>query len=534
MNEHCTPEANRNTFDGDAISQTDREFLASLGDHPLVRHPLYSIPPPALPNYAALPTGGAEAAQKACFAAALDWVLVNYAYCKSAFMGKGGIISLVDGELCSVASLRGFMQPYALVSEGPRKGIKIRSVVDDWMKHPLRAHIDKVQTRSDKSRPTFVEDGLTVFNRYWPPAHPTSGGEIEIFNTFFARLVPQDVERTWFWHWLAHKTRRPWVPMVAVIMVAEEFGSGRGTLFDILELLFGKDYVVPCTFGELTGAAAGARFNARLADALFAVINEAVDEDGHQQSRRRLNYEALKNSIDPSPTARRRFEAKGQHAYAQRSAMSAIIATQHRDVIKLPGNDRRFEVLICGAKMTATETTEIRAWMAVPENIGALQRALLATPAASLDVFDPYGEPPPFAGRLEMIGMAKSRVEDAYEAAIDALEGFPLFTMTQAQRLIGYFGAYASGDWSNQALHTIAKNAYRLRKQRIRHRKRKEIVYARTQAERRRWLPADKAMIGAALDRTEKQVVRVINGGGGLFDIEAQLKEAPAGEEDED
>ena len=38
------------------------------------------------------------------------------------------------------------------------------------------------------------------------------------------------------WHWLAHKARRPWMPMVAVIMVAEEFGTGRGTLFDILEL----------------------------------------------------------------------------------------------------------------------------------------------------------------------------------------------------------------------------------------------------------------------------------------------------------
>ena len=87
--------------------------------------------------------------------------------------------------------------------------------------------------------------------------------------------------------------------------------------------------------------------------------------------------------------------------------------------------------------MTAEETTKIRAWMAIPENIGALHRALLATPAAPLDVFNPYGRPPPFAGRLEMIGMAKSRIEDAYEAAIDALKAFPLFTMTQAQRLIG-------------------------------------------------------------------------------------------------
>jgi hypothetical protein len=397
------------------------------------------------------------------------------------------------------------------------------------MRHPQRAQVDKVQTRPDRPRPTFVEGGLTAFNRYWPPAHPTSGGEIETFKTFFARLVPDDVERTWFWHWLAHKARRPWVPMVAVIMVAEEFGSGRGTLFDILELLFGEDYVIPCAFGELTGAAAGAHFNARLADALVAVVNEAVDEDGHQQSRRRLNYEALKNSIDPSPTARRRFEKKGHDAYAQRSARSTIVATQHRDVIKLPRDDRRFEVLTCGRKMAAAERTDIRAWMAVPENIGALHRALLTTPAAPLDVFDPYGEPPPFAGRLEMIGMAMSRIEDAYKAAIDALEGFPLFTMTQAKRLIGYFGDYASGDWSNQALHTIAKNAYRLREGRIRHRKRREIVYARTEAERRRWLPADKAMIGAALDRTEERVVRVINSGDGQFDIGVRLKEAGGG-----
>src|SRR5215470_13895242 len=216
------------------------------------------------------------------------------------------------------------------------------------MSHPLRAHIDAIQTRPDRSRPTFEENGLTVFNRYWPPAHPTRGGEIETFKAFFARLVPDAAERTWFWNYLAHKARRPWVPMVAVIMVAEEFGSGRGTLFDILELLFGEAYVVPCSFGELTGAAAGARFNARLADALFAVVNEAVAEDGHLQAHRRMDYEALKNNIEPSPTARRPYEAKGQHVYAQRSAMSVLVATNHRDVIKLPRGDRRCCVLTCG------------------------------------------------------------------------------------------------------------------------------------------------------------------------------------------
>jgi len=431
-------------------------------------------------------------------------------------MGKGGTISLVDGEMRSLASLRGFMQPYTLVGEGPRGGTKIVSVVDDWMRHPQRAHIDKIQTRFDQPRPTFVEDGLIVFNRYWPPAHPTRGGELKTFEAFFARLIPNDTEREWMWNYFAHKARKPWVPMIAVIMVAEEFGTGRGTLFDILELLFGEDYVVPCTFGELTGAAAGARFNDRLAHALIATVNEAADEDGYQQARRRLDYEALKNTIEPSPTARHRFEAKGQHAYAQRSARTTMIATNHRDVVKLPAADRRFCVITCGSKMTLVERAAIRAWMAVPENIGAFCRALLMRPAVPLDVFDPYGDPPPFVGRLKMIGMGETRLEDAYRTAIDALDGRPLFTMTQMQRLIAYFGDFRTGDWSDKARHTVAKNAYRLRERsepnnRIKYRKRQEIVYARTNADQLRWHEADTGLIIKQLDMVEEWVMQVVN-----------------------
>ena len=129
-----------------------------------------------------------------------------------------------------------------------------------------------------------------------------------------------------------------------------------------------------------------------------------------------------------------------------------------------------------------------------------------------------------------MIGMGETRLEDAYGAAVEALEGFPLFTMTQAQRLIGYFGDYKTGDWTDKARHTVAKNAYRLRERgepnnRIKYRKRDEIVYARTAEDQKRWHDADKEMIVAALDRTEEQVARVVQGGGGEIDIAARLKE---------
>jgi hypothetical protein len=134
-------------------------------------------------------------------------------------------------------------------------------------------------------------------------------------------------------------------------------------------------------------------------------------------------------------------------------------------------------------------------------------------------MFDPFGDPPPFAGRLEMIGMGETRLEDAYGEAMAALEGVPLFTMTQAQRLIGYFGDFKTGDWPDKARHTVAKNAYRLRERdepnnRILYRKRKEIIYARTDGERRRWRRADNAIIAAQLDRTEELVARLINTGG--------------------
>jgi hypothetical protein len=540
MSEQRISTAAPGDFDGEAISRADRKFLKSLGDHPLAQHPLYSVPPPPRPDYEGCATVAERAqAQKACFPAALDWMLVNYAYYTDAFMGKGGSISLVDGKMGTIASLRGFMQPYMIVEDGPRGGLKKTSVVDAWMTHPLRAHIDAIQCRADKPRPTYTEDGLIIYNRYWPPAHPKSGGEIATCKTFLARLVPDAVEREWFWHWLAHKARKPWVPMVAVIMVAEEFGTGRGTLFDILGLVFGEDYVVPCTFGELTGKAAGAHFNDRLANALIATVNEADDDDGHLQARRRLTYEALKNTIEPSPTARQRFEKKGHDAYAQRSARSNIFGTQHRDLVKLPRDDRRLEVLTCGRKMAPAERVDIRAWMAIPENIGALQRALLETPAAPLEVFDPYGVPPPFAGRLTMIGMGETRLEDAYGAAVEALEGLPLFTMTQALRLIGYFGDYKSGDWTEKARHTVAMKAYRLRgrgepNNRIKYLKRDEIIYARTAEDQRSWRPADTAFIVDQLGKTEARIVRLVNTG--MTDFGAKLEEIrrePSGDDKE-
>jgi hypothetical protein len=115
-----------------------------------------------------------------------------------------------------------------------------------------------------------------------------------------------------------------------------------------------------------------------------------------------------------------------------------------------------------------------------------------------------------------MIGMGETQLEDAYWTTIAALEGCPLFTMTQMQRLIAYFGDFRTGDWPYKARHAVAKNAYRLRERsesnnRISYRNRQEIVYARTNADQRRWCEADTGLIIRQLDIAEDRVTQVIN-----------------------
>jgi hypothetical protein len=205
MNEHHTPEASPDAFDGDTISRADREFLASLGDHPLVWHPLYGVPCPPRPDFNNLRSEeDREVAERAFFATVVDWILVNYAYREGAFMGRGGVISLVDGEIITLADLRGRMAPWALMEVGPRGGIKMHSPADDWLRSPARLSIRREEMRPDRPRPTFTEEGHHVFNRYRPPVHPTEGGDLAPFEAFFTNLVPDAREREWLWHWLAH------------------------------------------------------------------------------------------------------------------------------------------------------------------------------------------------------------------------------------------------------------------------------------------------------------------------------------------
>ena len=369
----------------------------------------------------------------------VEWLVEEMAFCRSAFHGRGGIMPIYPGgddALVVVASMKTEMKPYDRIEITGRGTVKRISPVDTWLTLPEKVSVAGRRLRPDMPRPLFEEAGALYVNRYAPPAHPVQGGQTKTFDIFLERLVPNQIERDWLLQWLAHKIRVPWVPMVATIMVAEDFGSGRGTLGEILALILGAQFFKECEFSMLTGSSAAARFNSMFAESLFVIVNEAAEEEGHKFSVRRTAYEVLKGVVDPNGSALRRFEAKNQDAWMQRPFMSLLIATNHPDAVKLPKGDRRFAVITNGPKMTPEQRAAIRAWMAVPENIGALYRKLMALPVAAS--FDPY-MPPTFDGKREMIDLARSPLDIAWGMAREEIRG-RLFTGTQAITLMARTG----------------------------------------------------------------------------------------------
>ena len=109
----------------------------ALATHPLRRNPLYGVPCPPQPDFGPFdPKDTAQTAARLAFFARRRrpgcWSTTPIA--KAPSWAKDGAISLVDGEIVSLADLRGRMAPVGAAPHRPaRRASKSRSPVEDWM-----------------------------------------------------------------------------------------------------------------------------------------------------------------------------------------------------------------------------------------------------------------------------------------------------------------------------------------------------------------------------------------------------------------
>ncbi len=152
-----------------------------------------------------------------------------------------------------------------------------------------------------------------------------------VFLRFIKHLIPDPVEREWFYDWLSHKFKNPHIPGAGVLMVAKAKGTGRTTtLFIIMEALFGVRYVEKVDSNQAFG---DTKFNGWIARAVVVLMDEVLnDTAGDWQWKRDRIYESVKSLIDPG-ARRKMINDKYITAHQATVYASFIMATNNPNAL---------------------------------------------------------------------------------------------------------------------------------------------------------------------------------------------------------
>lgn len=323
--------------------------------------------------------------------------------------------------------------PNCMVEKGPRGGEKKINPVDIWMADERRITVEGLRMRPDQQRPTFKEDGKEYVNVYSPPYHKQDVGDFRPGIRFIEHLLPNPEERHYFLQWLAFKLRYPHIPGPAIVMVAHAtFGTGRGTLAELMSRLFGKNYVRQLPFETFTGKTYQSQYNEWQSEALLVCVNESSEADGVSSYQNKVNtYEHLKEVVEVRQTMRE-IKLKGDRNYWALSSTSFLIFTNHIDALPIPEHDRRFCVMENGEPKHVSYWQALNAWMDDEENVAALYHWMMEY---DLEGYSPYAKPPTFAAKAAMIDEAKSDLDSAISTALDNMPG-AVFTMAQLDKYV--------------------------------------------------------------------------------------------------
>lgn len=347
--------------------------------------------------------------------------LRQYAFCPYQTRAVVPVHACDVEEGMALPAFRSFMLPWSEVEVGPRGGEKRINPADVWLVAKDRLNVAGIRLRPDQPRPLFTEHDRQFVNAYAPPVFTETGGNVDGALDLLEQLLPNPIERHWFMDWLAYKFRHPGVPGPAVIMVARSFGTGRGTLGELLRRLFGQQYVKLLPFDNFTGQNYQSQYTEWRASSLVVVVTESSDT-GESKSvyRTKKNiYEHVKELAEPRATVVR-IIAKGEKAYDALVCCSCIIATNNPDAIPLPADDRRFAVLSNGEPRDEAFWYRINAWMDDRANIAAFADLLRER---DIGGYNPYAVPLKTNAKEAMADLSRSDLDRALDIVLDGFNG---------------------------------------------------------------------------------------------------------------
>jgi hypothetical protein len=228
--------------------------------------------------------------------------------------------------------------------EDPEKGgeptYAKKSTGDMWRSSLSRRHVAYCAADPLTEDLYPLNGKLRFLNTYRRcPYEPVEAADLDTdlvakFAEFMDYLIPNAEERTYVMQWLASKIRKPAFRGNALLMVAKQEGTGRSTLFSIIEHLVGDHNVSRPDFDLLDSGWADWQ------EHTMVMIDEIDDADHNAVGR----YTKLKSFIDPKPM-KRKLNRKYGGVVDVKMYTSFMLATNGHNVLKIPDQARRFYVV---------------------------------------------------------------------------------------------------------------------------------------------------------------------------------------------
>lgn len=387
----------------------------------------------------------------------------TYAFCPNQNKGVVPIWATGIDEGMLLSSFRTMLLPYAEEEVGPRGGRKVLHPVDIWAGSDKRRTVQGLRLRPDRERPVYSDAQGDWVNVYAPPLHDAVGGSPDVGIEFLEHLVPDEAERRWHTQWLAHKLRFPHIPGPAVIMVARQFGTGRGTYGVLVGKLFGPRYVRTMPFTMVAGSSYQSQYTDWGASTLVAIVNESSDTgspSGSMFAAKRNTYEHLKELVEPRP-AEKQFVSKQAHFTAM-SFTSYLIFTNHVDAIPIPEDDRRFAVLSNGEKGTPEFWVRVNAWMEDEANVAAFAQWL---GTVDLTGYSPYLAPAMTRAKSDMVEASRTDIDRGMTVVMANLAGeafVPDQVIAGMRQAASLYGLDYPEKWPAIAKRELVSRCYRV------------------------------------------------------------------------
>lgn len=350
-------------------------------------------------------------------------VNIGRALKRFAYMTETNTIAdvLENNYQMSIDHFRNLTAPFYATSIGPRGGENFAYLSKSWLEHKNRRNVRRAHMRPDQPVPFYTEDNEDFVNTYRPLTLPDHG-DPTVGMDLIRRLLPDPAEAKYFTQWLSYKVQNPDTRGPAIVMVAHDtFGTGRGSLIELMKQMFSRGLVRTVDFQTLTGTGTQGQYNEWLADALLVAINEAQEASAaaSRWQTRSSAYEHLKLIVEPG-SHELYVKRKGVSNYTGRTSASIVVMTNHLDSLVIPAGDRRFAILANGKPQTPEYFAAFHEWRRDEANIGAFIKELKSV---SLEGYNPFEAPPMTQSKRDMIDAGASPIDRAVDRVLKAAPG---------------------------------------------------------------------------------------------------------------